>query len=75
MCLSIPAEVLTIQNNMAVVKIGGMKTMACLDLIVGICEGDYVLVHTGFVIQKITPQEAEETIQLIRDIDNFNPAP
>ena len=75
MCLSIPAEVISTQGNMAIVQIGGLRTQASLDLVDDIGAGDYVLIHTGFVIQKISPHEAEETISLIREIDTYKDTP
>ncbi|TSA34735.1 MAG: HypC/HybG/HupF family hydrogenase formation chaperone [Porphyromonadaceae bacterium] len=75
MCLSIPAEVLSTNSNMAIVQIGGLMIQASLDLVEDICVGDYVLIHTGFIIQKISTEEAEETKRLIREIENLNDVP
>jgi len=75
MCLSIPAEVLSTNSNMAIVQIGGLMIQASLDLVEDIRVGDYVLIHTGFIIQKISMEEAEETKRLIREIENLNDAP
>ena len=44
MCLSIPAEVLSTNSNMAIVQIGGLMIQASLDLVEDICVGDYVLI-------------------------------
>lgn len=73
MCLSIPARILSIDKNMAKVEIGGLTTSAALDLIEDPQVGDFVLLHTGFAIQKITREEADETntwIRMIQLIDN-----
>ena len=75
MCLSIPAKVLSTNGNMAIVQTGGLKVQASLGLVENIREGDYVLIHTGFIIQKISFEEAEETKNLIREIENFNDVP
>ena len=75
MCLSIPAEVLSTSGNMAIVQLGGLMIQASLDLVEDICVGDWVLIHTGFIIQKISMEEAEETKRLIREIENLNDAP
>lgn len=75
MCLSIPAKVISTKGNMAIVQIGGLMIQACLDLVEDIRVGDYVLIHTGFIIQKISMEEAEETKSLIREIENLNDAP
>ncbi|MFA5814052.1 MAG: HypC/HybG/HupF family hydrogenase formation chaperone [Bacteroidales bacterium] len=60
---------------MAIVQIGGLMIQASLDLVEDIRVGDYVLIHTGFIIQKISMEEAEETKRLIREIENLNDAP
>lgn len=75
MCLSIPAKVISINGNMAIVQIGGLMIQACLDLVEDIHEGDYALIHTGFIIQKISDEEAAETTRLIREIGNSNDLP
>ncbi|MCX6224727.1 MAG: HypC/HybG/HupF family hydrogenase formation chaperone [Bacteroidia bacterium] len=75
MCLSIPAKVISTTGTMAIVQIGGLMIQASLDLVEDIRVGDYVLIHTGFVIQKISMEEAEETKSLIREIEKFNDAP
>lgn len=75
MCLSIPANVISITGSMAIVKIGELMVQACLDLVDDIHEGDFVLIHTGYIIQKITHEEASETQRLIREIENFNDLP
>jgi hydrogenase expression/formation protein HypC len=60
---------------MAVVQTGGLMIQASLDLVEDIHEGDYVLIHTGFIIQRISIEEADETIRLIREIENLNDIP
>ena len=67
MCLSIPAEVIEINGNRAKVSIAGNIYNAGLDLIEDIKIGDYVLLHAGFAIEKVDPDEAEETLEMIKD--------
>lgn len=71
MCLSIPAKVISIEGNMARVSIGGTTTNASLQLITDVKVGDYVLLHTGFAIEKIDEHEAEETMRLIKEIEDI----
>lgn len=68
MCLSIPAKVLQIKGDKALVSIGGAEYNAALNLIENIKVGDYVLLHSGFAIQKIDEKEAQETIQLLNEV-------
>ena len=68
MCLSVPAEVLEIQGNRAKVSVGGAIYYAGLHLVEEIRVGDYILLHSGYALQKIDPGEAQETLALLREI-------
>lgn len=68
MCLSIPAEIISIDGQMAKVSIGGTITDASLQLIEDPRPGDFVLLHTGFAIEKISPEEAAETMRYLREL-------
>ena len=71
MCLSIPAKILSIEGNMARVSLGGTTTNASLQLVDDVKIGDYVLLHTGFAIEKIDEEEAKETMKLIRELEDI----
>ncbi|MCX7954321.1 MAG: HypC/HybG/HupF family hydrogenase formation chaperone [Bacteroidales bacterium] len=68
MCLSIPCKVVSIENDKAVVSIGGNLYEASLQLVDDVKVGDYVLLHAGFVIQKLNEDEAYETFELLKQI-------
>ena len=68
MCLSIPGTILKIDGNMAEVDIAGNTCTAGTHLTEGLNPGDRVLVHSGFIIQKLSPDEAAETETLLREI-------
>ncbi len=70
MCLSIPAKIVSIDGNMAEVSAGGAIFSAGLHMIENARVGDYVLLHAGFAIQKISDKEAEETIRLLEEMNN-----
>jgi hydrogenase expression/formation protein HypC len=70
MCLSIPAKIVSIDGSMAEVSAGGTIFKAGLQLIENAMVGDYILLHAGFAIQKISEKEAEETIKLFEEINN-----
>ena len=61
MCLSIPSKVVAIdENNMATVDTMGVKRQVTLDLISEPVEvGEYILIHVGFAMNKISTEEAE----------------
>jgi len=69
MCLSIPAEVIEINDDKAKVSIGGAVYNSSLALVSGINVGDYVLLHAGYAIEKIDKKEAEETLRMIEETD------
>ena len=65
MCLGIPGKVIKIEKNIAKVDVGGLLRDISLDLCPDISIGEYVLIHTGFAIQKVDEREAEETLDLL----------
>jgi hydrogenase expression/formation protein HypC len=68
MCLAIPAEVIEIQDEMATVRVGDVLRKACLTLLSDTSVGDYVIVHAGFALHKVDPQEAQESLRLLREL-------
>ena len=75
MCLSIPAKILSIEGKTARASVGGTIINVGLHMIDDIKEGDYVLVHTGFALQKISDDEAQETLKLIKEMEDINQEP
>ncbi|MFP4059856.1 MAG: HypC/HybG/HupF family hydrogenase formation chaperone [Bacteroidales bacterium] len=69
MCLSIPAKIISIEGETAKASIGGTVVTAGLQLVDDVQVGDYILVHTGFALQKISEEEAKETLQLIKELE------
>ncbi len=72
MCLSIPAQVISIQGDTATVSFAGNQYQAGLHMLNDVKEGDYVLLHAGFAIQKISDQEARETLELLREMGELD---
>ena len=70
MCLSIPAKVVDINGNIADVSVGGAIFKAGLQMVENVEVGDYILLHTGFAIQKISEDEALETFRLLNEIED-----
>jgi len=71
MCLSIPGKVVSIENEIATVSVGGSEVQAGLQLLDDVRIGDYVLVHSGFALQKISEEEAARTLELIRELEDL----
>ncbi|HUL38037.1 MAG TPA: HypC/HybG/HupF family hydrogenase formation chaperone [Thermodesulfobacteriota bacterium] len=65
MCLGIPGKVVEIEKNVAKVDVGGLLRDISLDLCPDVSIGEYVLIHTGFAIQKVDEKEAEETLEFL----------
>ena len=68
MCLGIPARVVEIEKNVAKVDVGGILREISIDLCPDVSVGEYVLIHTGFAIQKMNEEEAQETLDLLREM-------
>jgi len=69
MCLAIPAEVVSIDeaNDNAVVSLGGIKKQISLALVDGAVVGDYLLIHVGYALNRISPDEAQKTLELFAE--------
>ena len=68
MCLSIPAEVISIDKNFAKVSVGGSIYNASLQLVEDVNIGDFILLHSGFAIEKIDKEEADKTLEIYQEI-------
>ena len=68
MCLAIPAKVVKIQDGKAQVDFGEGVLREVDVSLVEAKVGDYVLVHAGYAIQVLSPEEAEETLHLWSEI-------
>lgn len=70
MCLAIPARVVELQDNdQAIVDLGGVRKEVSVALVEDVRVGDYVIVHVGYALNKIDPQEAEKTLQLFAQME------
>jgi len=68
MCLSVPAEIISIDGQMAKASVGGAIREISLQLVEGTVVGDFVLLHTGYAIEKISHEEAQETVRLLKEL-------
>jgi hydrogenase expression/formation protein HypC len=77
MCLAIPARITHIDpgTDQALVAIGALSKEISLALINDAAVGDYVLVHVGYALNKLSEEEAEYTLRLIEEIGLFDEAP
>jgi hydrogenase expression/formation protein HypC len=70
MCLAVPGLVESIEGRTATIDFGGVKREAVIDLMEpgSVKPGTYVIVHTGFVIEILDKEEAEETLRLWKEV-------
>jgi len=72
MCLAIPARIVELEGDKAVVDAMGNSFRAKTTLLPEAKLGDLVLIHAGFAISLVDEEEAKETWQLIAEINAFN---
>ncbi|MDH3998742.1 MAG: HypC/HybG/HupF family hydrogenase formation chaperone [Desulfuromonadales bacterium] len=75
MCLGVPMQVKTIENQVAICEIDGVKREASLMMLDDVAIGDYVLIHAGFAIEKIDEAEAQLTLKALREALDMGLAP
>jgi len=69
MCLAIPGKVLEVNENRGMVDISGMKLQVLFNLLEDVQVSDYVIVHAGFAIEKLSEEEARERLNLLAEFD------
>ncbi|AHF02481.1 hydrogenase assembly protein HupF [Marichromatium purpuratum 984] len=69
MCLAIPARITAIDhaNDTAEVALDGVARSVSLALLDSAEVGDYVLIHVGYALNRIDPEEAERTLETMRE--------
>jgi hydrogenase expression/formation protein HypC len=68
MCVAVPAEVIEIRDgNIGLVDYGELQQEVRLDL-VDVKVGEFVLVHVGFAIQRLSREEGLETLAIFKDV-------
>ena len=68
MCLGVPAKILETSEGTALVELGGVRREISVMLIDDASVGDWVIVHAGFAIEKLSEEEAAVTLALFREI-------
>lgn len=68
MCLAMPMKINRIEGTSAECEAGGLTQNVRIDFIPDACPGDYVMVHAGFAIQKMSEKEALENIALLEEL-------
>ena len=69
MCLALPARVVELLPNLrAMVDLGGVRKEVSIDLVDDAQVDDYVIIHVGYAIGKIDPDEAQRTLALFAEL-------
>jgi hydrogenase expression/formation protein HypC len=70
MCLALPALVVELRaGDLAVIDMGGVRKEISLALVENVVPGDYVIVHVGYALQKLDPDEAQKTLLLFAGME------
>jgi len=75
MCLAVPARIVELEGDRAVVDALGNRWKAKTTLLPEVKLGDLVLIHAGFAISLVDEEEAKKTWQLIAEISEFDDPP
>jgi len=68
MCLAIPARVVAlVAPDSALIDIGGVQKEISLALVEDVAAGDYVIVHVGYALTRLDPDEAERTLAVFAE--------
>lgn len=72
MCLAIPAQIVELRDgDKAIVDLAGVRKEISLSLVDNVTVGDYVIVHVGYALNKLDPDEAARTLQLFAEMEKL----
>jgi len=71
MCLALPARVVALDKDadLATVDMDGVKKDVSLALVDGVELGDYLLIHVGYALQRLSEAEAAQTLALFDELE------
>jgi hydrogenase expression/formation protein HypC len=67
MCLAVPMKVMQITDDMATVESAGLRREVGIMLLDKVKLGDWVIVHAGFAISKLTKKQARQTLAIFEE--------
>ena len=72
MCLAVPGKIIATKDidgiRIGRIQFGGVTQEACLDFVPEAGLGDFVIVHVGFAISRVDPEEAIRTYRLLEQM-------
>jgi len=72
MCLAVPVQVLSLDGHEAEVDFSGVRRRISVVLTPDVRVGDYVILHTGFAISILDQEEAQQTLKLLQELEEFS---
>lgn len=70
--MAVPMRIVEIRGDMGVAELVGVRREVGLCLLEEVRVGDYVLVHAGFAIERVDPEEAGKTLEVLSEIAGIN---
>lgn len=68
MCLALPALVVSLEpENNAIVALESVRKRISIALLDDVAVGDYVLIHVGYALHKVSIEEAERTLAMMAE--------
>lgn len=75
MCLAVPGKIIEINSDSAIrmgkVDFGGIIREVCLEAVPEAILGNYVIVHAGFALNTLSEQEAMDSLEAFRELDEI----
>ena len=71
MCLAVPAQIESMEGRKGTVALDGNRASVILTLVPEAEIGDWVLIHAGYAITRLDPDEARETYDLLKQMDSM----
>ncbi|OPX27289.1 MAG: hydrogenase assembly protein HupF [Candidatus Cloacimonas sp. 4484_140] len=68
MCLAVPYRIISKDGNKAIADVFGMQKEIDIRIIEDVDVDEYVLVHAGFAIQRVSQEDAKETLELLTEL-------
>ncbi len=69
MCLALPCRIVELlPGDQAMIDVSGMRKEISLALVDGVAVGDYVIVHVGYALTRLDPEEADKTLALFAEL-------
>ena len=76
MCLGVPGIIIELYTagslRMAIVDFGGVTREACVETLPEVKVGDYTIVHAGFALNLLSEEEAQLTLDALREVADLN---